>query len=144
MNGRTFSPNLWSEKKATTTTPQHLEWSFNALLRHAGHLGHVCIAFGCSQQKQNALLLQEQLMSMQRKVEMAEKRCQAFAELQVEHEVRSGAWAFLGGDGVLLHGAKMKKAKPLVRWTTAGAPSRGWPVTDRGGGASLLPLMPYN
>ena len=28
------------------------------------------------------------------------------------------------------------------RWTTAGAPSRGWPVTDRGGGASLLPYTP--
>ncbi|XP_070187007.1 mitotic spindle assembly checkpoint protein MAD1-like isoform X2 [Littorina saxatilis] len=39
-----------------------------------------------SQQKQNALLLQEQLISMQRKLEVAEKRCQAFTELQVEHE----------------------------------------------------------
>ena len=28
------------------------------------------------------------------------------------------------------------------RWTTAGAPSRGWSVTDRGGGASLLPYPP--
>ena len=27
-------------------------------------------------------------------------------------------------------------------WITAGAPSRGWPVTDRGGGASLLPCKP--
>ena len=25
--------------------------------------------------------------------------------------------------------------------TTAGAPSKGWPVTDRGGGALLLPYM---
>ena len=28
------------------------------------------------------------------------------------------------------------------RWTTAGAPSRGWPVTDRGGGALLLSYTP--
>ena len=28
------------------------------------------------------------------------------------------------------------------RWSTAGSPSRGWPVTDRGGRASLLPYMP--
>ena len=28
------------------------------------------------------------------------------------------------------------------RWTTAGAQARGWPVTDRGGGASLLPYSP--
>ena len=27
-------------------------------------------------------------------------------------------------------------------WTTDGASSRGWPVTDRGGGASLLPSTP--
>ena len=27
-------------------------------------------------------------------------------------------------------------------WTTAGAPSRSWPVTDRGEEASLLPYMP--
>ena len=27
-------------------------------------------------------------------------------------------------------------------WTTAGAPSRGWPVTDTVGGASLLPCTP--
>ena len=27
-------------------------------------------------------------------------------------------------------------------WPTAGAPSRGWPVTDRGGGASLLLYAP--
>ena len=30
----------------------------------------------------------------------------------------------------------------MKKETTAGAPSRGWPETDRGGRASLLPNMP--
>ena len=55
-----------------------------------GHSEYACFDGCCSQQKQNALLLQEQLMSVQRKLEMAEKRCEAFAALQVEHEVGQG------------------------------------------------------
>ena len=32
-----------------------------------------------------------------------------------------------------------EEEKKNKTWTTAGAPSRGWPVTDRDGGASFLP-----
>ena len=37
-------------------------------------------------------------------------------------------------------GKELRKQK-WRRWTTAGAPSNGWPVTDRGGGALLVPYM---
>ncbi|KAL8625266.1 hypothetical protein ACOMHN_030024 [Nucella lapillus] len=43
-----------------------------------------------SQQKQNSMLLQEQLTSVQRKLETAEKRCETFNQLQVEHEDLKG------------------------------------------------------
>ncbi|XP_076459747.1 mitotic spindle assembly checkpoint protein MAD1-like [Babylonia areolata] len=43
-----------------------------------------------SQQKQNAMLLQEQLTSVQRKLETAEKRCETLTQLQVEHEDLKG------------------------------------------------------
>ena len=36
----------------------------------------------------------------------------------------------------------LRRKQKWRTWTTAGAPSRGWPMTDRCGRASLLPYMP--
>ena len=57
--------------------------------------------------------------------------------------ITSGLFFFFWGGGVNLKVIQTGSWKQKWRrWTMTGAPSRGWPVTDSGGGTLLLPCKP--
>ena len=100
-------------------------WTQTSLYLQVNHFtshhttNHVCLFFWRCQQKDDYYIMETIITGKQMALDWAR--------------------AAMDVNSIVVDLAKNMGKRKWRRWTTAGAPSGGWPVTDRGGGASLLP-----